>query len=91
MSDPFQSNKSFSLSTIPQRSSGYSRLPQYPVPREEHSAFWCLILGDLEPFKITLPLNIDIDINDLKEVIHIKGIDTTKSTVLPKDLILWKV
>lgn len=84
MSDP---NRPFSLSTIPQRSS----LPQYSIPREEHRAFWCLVLGDLEPFKVSLPLNIGLDIDDLKEVIRIKGIDTTKSTVLPKDLILWKV
>ena len=40
---------------------------------------------------LCLYVNIDIDIDDLKKVIHINGIDTTKSTVLPKDLILWKV
>ena len=56
---------------------------------QEYRTLWCLFLGDKEPFKVALPLNVDVD--DLKELIHIKGIDTTKSTVLAKDLILWRV
>lgn len=39
--------------------------------------------------KIALP-HVNIDVNDLKELIHTKGIDTRKSTVLAKDLILWR-
>ena len=76
MADPFQTS---------------GQPPQYPTPCEEYRSLWCFILGNREPFKVALPLNIVFDLDDLKEVIHIKGIDTTKSTVLPKDLILWKV
>ena len=86
MDDPFQSIQA--LSSSPQRSYPLS-LPQHPVPRQEYRTLWCLFLGDKEPFKVALPLNVDVD--DLKELIHIKGIDTTKSTVLAKDLILWRV
>ena len=49
-----------------------------------------LIGGDREPFKVVLSLNVDTDVDDLKQVIHTKG-TATKSSVLPKDLILWKV
>ena len=63
--------------------SSNGRLPQ-------SCTLWCLIGGDREPFKVVLSLNIDTDVDNLKQVIHTKGI-ATKSSVLPKDLILWKV
>jgi len=47
--------------------------------------------GDREPFKVGLPVNVYLDVDDLKQIIHTKGVNTTTSTVLPKDLILWKV
>jgi len=71
--------------------SSYGQPSQYPTSCKEYRLLWCSILGDREPFKVALPLNIVVDVDDLKEAIHVKGIDTTKSTVLPKDLILWKV
>lgn len=93
MADPLQSNQT----SIPSSTRrfypfpNYSRLPQQPIPCEEYLTLWCLILGDKQPFKAALPLHVDVDVDDLREVIHIKGVDTTKSTVLAKDLILWKV
>jgi hypothetical protein len=90
MADPFQSNQAFTVQPSYPFSS-YGQPSQYPTPCKEYRSLWCFILGDREPFKVVLPLNIAVDVNDLKEVIHVKGIDSTKSTVLPKDLILWKV
>jgi hypothetical protein len=90
MADPFQSNQAFTIQpSYPFLS--YSQLSHYPTPCKEYHSLWCFILGDREPFKVALPFNVVVDVDDLKEVIHIKGIDTTKYTVLPKDLILWKV
>ncbi|KAM6498799.1 hypothetical protein JOM56_006747 [Amanita muscaria] len=66
--------------------SGYGA---YAEPCEEYRILWCLIEGDRKPFKVTPPLNFDID--DLKVFIHAKGINTTKFSVLPKDLVLWKL
>jgi hypothetical protein len=86
MADPIQSN-----SSSPERSYGQlPQGPQHPVPCEEYRILWCLFLGNKEPFKVALP-HVDIDVDDLKELIHTKGIDTTKSTVLANDLILWRV
>ena len=86
MADLFQTNQAFTV----QPSYPLSSYGQLPTPCKEYRSLWCFILGDREPFKVALPLNI-VDLDDLKEVIHNKGIDTTKYTVLPKDLILWKV
>jgi hypothetical protein len=85
MADPFQTNKTLSRFQRSYLLSSYGQLPQHPVP-PEYCALWCLFLGDKEPFKVALPLNVDVD--DLKELIHIKGIDTTKSNVLSE--FLWK-
>ena len=74
----------------PQRFSLLSSYGQHPS-REEYRTLWCLFLADKEPFKVDLPLNLDFDVDDLKGLIHIKAIDTTKSTVLARDLILWRV
>jgi hypothetical protein len=88
MADSFQTNQAFTVQP-PYPFSSYGQLSRYPTPCKDYCLLWCFILGDREPFKVALPINVDVD--DLKEVIHIKGIDTTKSIVLPKDLILWKV
>jgi hypothetical protein len=69
-------------STVPQRSYPFSRLPPYAIPCKEYRTLWCPIKGDREPFKVVPPLNVDVD--DLREAIHAKGIDT-KSAVLPKE------
>ncbi|KAK2467014.1 hypothetical protein APHAL10511_001272 [Amanita phalloides] len=61
------------------------------IPRVEYHTLWCLLLGGRRPFKVTLPLNVDTDVDDLRELIHVKGINITKSTILAKDLILWKL
>lgn len=84
MADSFQSNQALHpSSTIRQHSSSYSQLPRHS---EENHTLWCLIQGDRESFKVTPPSYIDID--DLKQLIHAKGIGPT---VPPKNLILWKV
>jgi hypothetical protein len=38
-------------------------------------------------------VEVPIDKNELylKKLVHEEGLDTTKVTVLPKDLVLWKV
>ena len=59
------------------------------MPDDTVRALWCLVQGDSTPFKVTIRTNNDI--NDLKELVHDKGIDATKNTVLAKDLKLWKV
>ncbi|KAM6493374.1 hypothetical protein JOM56_011508 [Amanita muscaria] len=90
MADVFQSNQA--LTSVPRRSSpppGYGRLSAYAEPCEGYHILWCLVEGDCKPFKVAPPLNFDID--NLKELIHAKGIDTTKFSVLPKDLVLWKL
>ena len=74
-------------STIPNRC--YDTLPSYSVQCEDHRILWCIVQGDCEVFKVTPPLNIDID--DLKAVVHAKSVDITRRSLLPKDLILWKV
>ncbi|KAM6498794.1 hypothetical protein JOM56_006742 [Amanita muscaria] len=86
MADDLQSNRAFP--SVPQRSSLLS-LPAYAESCERYRILWCLIEGDCKPFKVTTPLNFDI--NDLKGVIHANGINTTKFSVLPKDLVLWKL
>ncbi|KAK2467447.1 hypothetical protein APHAL10511_000302 [Amanita phalloides] len=66
-------------------------ITRHSYPRVEYRTLWCLLLGDQRPFEVTPPLNIDVDVDDLRELIHTKGIDTTKSTILAKDLVLWKL
>jgi Crinkler effector protein N-terminal domain len=48
----------------------------------------CLVQGDSATFKVTVPLDKNID--DLKDLIYDKGI-SEKRDVLAKDLVLWKV
>jgi len=55
----------------------------------EERMLWCLIQGESTPFMVTAP--VDINIFQLKELVREKGIDSTKTSVLAKDLILWKV
>jgi hypothetical protein len=50
---------------------------------------WCLVEGDRTPFQVDAPPSMNIA--QLKELVHEKGIDATKNTVLAKDLKLWKV
>ena len=86
MADPLPSNESSSSSPFPYPLSSYDRPP---IRGDEYRILWCLILGDRQPFKVSVPFDIDVDIDDLKQVIHIKGINTTRHTVFPKNLILW--
>ena len=49
----------------------------------------CLNEGESLPF--TVKPKVDIDITELKDLIHQKGINVTERAVLAKDLTLWKV
>jgi len=91
MADLLQSNQSFSPSTLWQRFYPFSSCDRLPIRSDQYRFLWCLILGDREPFKVSLPLGADVDVDDLKQVIHVKGVDTTRYTTLPKDLVVWKV
>ncbi len=49
----------------------------------------CLVEGDSTVFEVTVARHSRV--TALKELVHDKGIDATKNTVLAKDLKLWKV
>ena len=51
----------------------------------------CLVEGDSTTFQVTAPLNADIMINDLKKLIHERGINVTECTIRAKDLVVLKV
>ena len=49
----------------------------------------CLVEGDSAPFTLTVPLNVEV--GDLKEIVHEKGQNGALSGVDAKDLVLLKV
>jgi Crinkler effector protein N-terminal domain len=56
--------------------------------QNETRTLWCLIDGDFIPF--TVSGQSTANINDLKELVHVKGINDNER-ILAKDLVLWKV
>ena len=49
----------------------------------------CVVQGDSDVFKVKA--SVDNDVVDLKKLVYQKGIDTTISPGLAKNLTLWKV
>ena len=59
------------------------------MPVDQNIALTCLIEGESSVFRVRPKGNIDMI--DLKDLIHQKGINVTERAVLAKDLTLWKV
>jgi hypothetical protein len=60
-----------------------------PESEDAPCQLWCLVEGDSTPFKITSPTNIDID--DLKKLIHEERKQGVLQGVDAVDLVLLKV
>jgi Crinkler effector protein N-terminal domain len=58
------------------------------MPNNTVRVLRCLVAGDTTTFKVTA--TVDNDVDDLKELVHEKGIDASKD-ILAKNLVLWKV
>jgi hypothetical protein len=77
--------------TLQTSTRGGSRIQTQSAQSSTHDqarVLWCLIDGDLSPFKVIVPINCDMSY--LRDLVRVRGINM-KTDVLARDLILWKV